>query len=194
VYRFRLRHKDREIELREHEFVVGRASGCQLKLTGGLVSRRHARFEVTEDGLTVADLGSRNGVLVNSKKIAGSTRLAHGDVVTIGVETLEVVDNLVLHRPEHLSTLPPPCVPFGEADVDAPEEQTVTAKIDILTEREAEVLRLIVRGHTQREIAEQLHISVKTVETHRARMAEKTGCRTRAELVAYAISAGMLRQ
>jgi DNA-binding CsgD family transcriptional regulator len=192
VYRFRLRHDDREIELSNRELVVGRSSECDVVLAGGLVSRRHARFQVSSEGLTVEDAGSRNGVLVNDKKIAGVTRLAHGDVVCIGVECFEVLDNLVLHHPEHLSTLPPPRVPLGESDVDGPEQETIAARLDVLTGRETEVLRLLVLGHTQKEMAEQLHLSVKTVETHRARIAEKTGCRTRAELVAYAISAGML--
>jgi two-component system response regulator NreC len=41
-------------------------------------------------------------------------------------------------------------------------------------------------------MAERLHVSVKTIETHRARIAEKLDCRSRAELVSYAISAGLL--
>jgi two-component system response regulator NreC len=80
---------------------------------------------------------------------------------------------------------------LGESDVDGPEQATGVARVDVLTEREREVLELIVLGHTQREIAERLHISVKTIETHRARVAEKLRCRTRAELVSYAITAGI---
>ena len=64
---------------------------------------------------------------------------------------------------------------------------------DELSPREAEILRLIVLGHTNGEIAEQLFLSVRTVESHRASMQQKLGCRTRAELVRYALGQGMLR-
>ena len=56
-----------------------------------------------------------------------------------------------------------------------------------LTEREVEVLRLIALGHTNNEIAQQLHLSVRTVETHRAHIQQKLGVSTRAELVRYAL-------
>jgi two-component system response regulator NreC len=56
---------------------------------------------------------------------------------------------------------------------------------DNLTEREVEILRLIALGHTNAEIAEQLFLSVRTVESHRARVQQKTGLNTRAELVRY---------
>jgi two-component system response regulator NreC len=57
---------------------------------------------------------------------------------------------------------------------------------DDLTERELEVLKLIALGHTNSEIAEQLFLSVRTVESHRAHIQQKTSHTTRAELVAYA--------
>lgn len=61
-----------------------------------------------------------------------------------------------------------------------------------LTPRELEVLRLIADGYTNQEIADQLVISVKTVETHRAHILEKLGLRTRAELVRYAREKGLI--
>jgi two-component system, NarL family, response regulator NreC len=63
---------------------------------------------------------------------------------------------------------------------------------DDLTERERQVLRLIALGHTNAEIAEQLFFSVRTVETHRARVAEKLGLAGRAELVRYALEHDLL--
>lgn len=64
--------------------------------------------------------------------------------------------------------------------------------IDALSPRELQVLGLIVHGHTNREIAERLNVSVKTIEGYRARVQEKLGARSRAELVEYAILAGLL--
>lgn len=63
---------------------------------------------------------------------------------------------------------------------------------DPLSEREAEVLRLLALGHTNQEIAAQLYISVRTAETHRAHIMQKLQFSTRAELVRYAIEHGLL--
>lgn len=61
-----------------------------------------------------------------------------------------------------------------------------------LSARERQVLVLLAHGHTHAEMAEQLGISVKTVETHRARLSEKLGLKTRADLVRLALDAGLL--
>ncbi len=63
-----------------------------------------------------------------------------------------------------------------------------------LSARETEVLRLVALGHTSQEIAEQLCISTSTVETHRARIMEKLDLRSRAQLVRYALSRGLLEE
>ena len=63
---------------------------------------------------------------------------------------------------------------------------------DDLSEREQQVIRRVALGYTNREIAEQLHLSVKTVETYRARAMEKLGLKTRAQLVQYAARRGLL--
>jgi len=61
-----------------------------------------------------------------------------------------------------------------------------------LSEREVEVMRCIAVGLTNAEIAEQLFVSVRTVETHRAHIQQKLDVKTRAELVRYARQAGLL--
>jgi two-component system response regulator NreC len=63
---------------------------------------------------------------------------------------------------------------------------------DDLSEREIEVLRLIALGHTNAEIAAQLYLSVRTVETHRAHIQQKLRLSTRAELVGYALERGLV--
>jgi DNA-binding NarL/FixJ family response regulator len=63
---------------------------------------------------------------------------------------------------------------------------------DQLTDREREVLQLIAEGHPNREIAGLLHISVKTVETHRARLMDKLDLHSTAELTQYALRRGMI--
>ncbi len=64
---------------------------------------------------------------------------------------------------------------------------------DVLSEREREVLLRIARGFTNKEIAAELEISTKTVETYKARVAEKLGLHSRVEIVRYAARKGLLR-
>src|SRR6516225_1423510 len=63
-----------------------------------------------------------------------------------------------------------------------------------LSEREADVLRLVAGGHSNKAISARLGISVKTVETYKARAMEKLGFRSRVEVVRYAAEQGWLRE
>jgi two-component system, NarL family, response regulator NreC len=65
---------------------------------------------------------------------------------------------------------------------------------DGLSPRETEVLRLIAFGHTSAEIARKLHLSVRTVDSHRASIHRKLKLRTRAELVHFALRRGLLAE
>jgi two-component system response regulator NreC len=67
------------------------------------------------------------------------------------------------------------------------------AEADPLSEREHQVLLLLALGHTNQEIAKQLFISVRTAETHRARIMQKLRLASRAELVRYALATGALQ-
>ena len=61
-----------------------------------------------------------------------------------------------------------------------------------LSERETDVIRMIAQGYSNKEIASQLNLSVKTVETYRSRTMEKLGLESRAALVRYALERGWL--
>jgi two-component system response regulator NreC len=63
---------------------------------------------------------------------------------------------------------------------------------DELSERERDVLRLIALGHTNAEVAEQLYISIRTVESHRAHIQQKLNLSSRAGLVRYALERGLI--
>ncbi len=63
---------------------------------------------------------------------------------------------------------------------------------DYLTEREREILRLIAEGHTSREMADMLLVSIKTVLGHRAKIMEKLDIHNRSELIKYAIRKGLI--
>jgi len=71
--------------------------------------------------------------------------------------------------------------------------ERLTRGPDALSERELSVLRLIALGHTNAEIAEQLYLSVRTVESHRARIQLKLQLSTRAELVRYALERHLIK-
>src|SRR5215468_2175299 len=91
---YRLRYLAHDLELPAGEFCIGRSAECQLSLDDPLVSRRHALLRIGTDGVSVEDLGSRNGVLVNGTKIEGARDLVDGDKVQIGSQemTLHMLD------------------------------------------------------------------------------------------------------
>jgi two-component system response regulator NreC len=66
--------------------------------------------------------------------------------------------------------------------------------VDELSAREREVLRLLALGHTNQEIAQQLYVSVRTVESHRAHIMTKLRAASRAEMVRHAIEGGLLEE
>jgi len=89
--RFRLRYLQHDLELNEGIFAVGRNASCQLSLDDPLVSRRHAIFELSGAGVTIEDLNSRNGVIVNGHRIESKVNLSVGDRVLIGSQELTLL-------------------------------------------------------------------------------------------------------
>jgi two-component system response regulator NreC len=67
-----------------------------------------------------------------------------------------------------------------------------TRPVNILSNRELQVLTLVAQGYTSAEIAKQIFVSVKTVETYRSRLADKLGLRTRRDLIRLAVQMGLL--
>jgi len=79
--------------------------------------------------------------------------------------------------------LPPPGGEQGGTDHQRPKD---------LSPREREVLRLLAEGHSNQQVADQLRVSVKTVETYRTRLQQKLGLKGRADLYRYAAESGIL--
>jgi predicted component of type VI protein secretion system len=90
--RFRLRYLHHDLELIEGQFAVGRSAGCQLSLDDPLVSRRHALLVVSREGVTIEDLQSRNGVILNGQRIPGRTKVQAGDKIIIGSQELTLLE------------------------------------------------------------------------------------------------------
>jgi predicted component of type VI protein secretion system len=94
---YRLRYLHHDLELSEGEFVLGRSAECQLSLDDPLVSRRHGVLVVTRQGVTLEDLKSRNGILINGQRMVGVVALQPGDKIGIGSQ------ELILHRSSQVS-------------------------------------------------------------------------------------------
>lgn len=178
----------REIVLVPGVYFVGRGEDADLRLDDPGVSRRHAAIRVVGDGAEVEDLGSRNGVLLNGQPVRGVQPLAPGDVLGVGEHELRVA------RPGF-----PDASDTGTRPLRAPPprpqvpEPGSVGSLGLLSPREQQVLKLIASGLSQRDIAARLDISIKTLETYRTRLTDKLGLGTRAKIVEYALSTGLLR-
>lgn len=87
---FVLKFRDLRFPLRFGETLIGRSPYCSVVLTDPLVSRQHATFQATNGGLSIRDLASHNGTLVNGEAIHGPCELRPGDVIEVGHQRLEV--------------------------------------------------------------------------------------------------------
>lgn len=188
---FRLRYGAREVHLPLGKFTIGRAVDCTLRIDDKWLSRHHAILRVEVDKVAIRDAGSRNGVLVNDIPIQSTRYLIAGDRIRLGSHELTLLcdDARQIDPTEEtrddlqiLQSGPPPR-PKSEGPPPP----------DVLSPREKEVLELLAAGYTQREIAERIGVGTKSVETYRARVGEKLGLRSRAELVRYALLHGLLR-
>lgn len=78
--------------IEQRQTVIGRGVGADIVIAEPLVSRQHARVTLTEGHVFIEDLGSRNGVFVNSVAISKPTELELGDVITIGDQNITLVE------------------------------------------------------------------------------------------------------
>lgn len=76
--------KGAAVPIKKDRFVIGRGKDCTLRAGSEAISRNHCELLVTELGVTVRDMGSRNGTYVNDEKIEGVHQLSHGDTLRIG--------------------------------------------------------------------------------------------------------------
>jgi pSer/pThr/pTyr-binding forkhead associated (FHA) protein len=73
-----------KIPVKKAEFIIGRSQSCHLCAGSSAVSRQHCAIMRDENRVTVKDMGSRNGTLVNGNKIEGEVELATGDELVVG--------------------------------------------------------------------------------------------------------------
>jgi len=198
VARWTIRYIGNAIPLSKGEFVLGRGSECEVQIDDFQASRRHAVLHVDADTVTIEDLGSRNGIEVNGARVSGTTALVHGDVIGIGKHEIHLVEEDERQRRATLTTvqssedgdrLAEDLARHLDVDTDiVPAE----GGLEKLSKREREVLRLAALGHTHKEVGQALGVTAKTVETYRSRINEKMGFTSRAELVRFALRAGLM--
>lgn len=185
------------IRLDKQVMIIGRAETCDIVLTSALASRQHARLFVSADSVSIEDMGSRNGVLVNGSPIESIKKLAHGDTVILGDEHLTVV--LLLPERGHTQrevrmadTL------VGEVQSD-PEE--ATRRSHLLEVLGGVVDKQLALGHgaeAERLLSKQLRLTLEraklegidpVLNEQAARYAIKLGDVTKkSEWIVYAIS------
>jgi pSer/pThr/pTyr-binding forkhead associated (FHA) protein len=100
VRRYWFEHEGREIELGAGVVFMGRSSTCHIVVDDGLASRRHAKLDVSGDGVNVEDCGSINGVYVNARRINGKLRIKEGDHVQIGRQDFVLRSMLISDAPD----------------------------------------------------------------------------------------------
>jgi pSer/pThr/pTyr-binding forkhead associated (FHA) protein len=72
-------------------YLFGRGPECDIRPNSDLVSRQHCQLQVSDDNVTIRDLGSVNGTLVNGQLVTNTRLLAHGDTLQLGPLVLEVM-------------------------------------------------------------------------------------------------------
>lgn len=78
------KHRGKQFVLPQTDVIVGRDDDCQIRLATKEISRHHCIFKQTANGVTVTDLGSQNGTLVNNSQIVEETLLNAGDLLQVG--------------------------------------------------------------------------------------------------------------
>jgi pSer/pThr/pTyr-binding forkhead associated (FHA) protein len=140
---FRLRYLHHDLELTEGQFAVGRSAGCQLSLDDPLVSRRHALLVVAKDSVTIEDLQSRNGIIVNGQRVTGKVAVRAGDKIVIGSQELTLVEGRehqvgreTINQPQGKMTLPR--MPAATAAAAAAESVSLLPRSELGSDPEAE--------------------------------------------------------
>ncbi len=191
---FRLKYGQWAVALPSRgEFVVGREVDCDLRLNDSSVSRRHAFFKVESGIPYVRDNDSCNGVFAGGKRTRGWVALDVGQRVVIGAQAVQ----LLTDAPEadaggsRLGLEEPPTDRRAQGSLNRTPPLGLAVA---LTARERQVLSMVARGYTQREVGVALGVQLKTIESHVRRVRDKTGSRDRGELIEYARETGVISE
>jgi DNA-binding NarL/FixJ family response regulator len=160
---------------------------------GGLEALAKVRADLPGTKVLVLTMHDDVGYLRRVLASGGSgyvLKQAAGDELLSAIRTVN--DGGVFIHPHHALILASN-TPDQPSDGGVGSDTDLTRRYDSLSEREAEVFKLVALGHTNAEIAEMTFLSVKTVETYKARLLKKLGVESRAALVRAALELDILR-
>lgn len=180
----------RSAGLADERILIGRGDHCQIQLSDEKVSWDHLELTLHGSTLIAADLGSRNGTVLNGRPLEYPTRLRRGDTLVLGSTQIEIA---VLSRRAPASTA------------------VARTRILSLSDEERELARHLVAGYrdpyafaprpaTRAELAQQLFVSERTVQRRLDALARKLGLapdagRNRSALIAeYILRFGLDQQ
>jgi two-component system response regulator NreC len=156
--------------------------------SGGIQATRRIKQLVPESRVLIMTVHEDKGLAQEAIRAGAMGYILKRAIKSELVNAIQAVmrDELYLHpamaRLLFLQTKP----------LQPPEQRLVAEPFEPLTLREIEVLRLIARGYTNSQVAETLHISVRTVEYHRGNLTAKLNLRSRSELMRYAEEKGLM--
>lgn len=156
----------------EASLSVGRRAANDIVLSNPGVSRVHARLGVHGRAIVVTDLGSTAGTSVNDRPLEGPRVLRHGDTIAFGPATLAFHDPAAMGVIEEVTQ-----VVLAPGEVPPPT----------LSPRQSEIVRLMATGSSNREIAEELGLTHRTVKSYASEIYARLGVPNRAGAVALAL-------
>lgn len=156
------------------EHTIGRSTGNDIVLRDPGVSRVHAIFVKKGGVVLLEDLGSHNGTYVDDERLHQIRQLRHGDRISIGSSR----------------------VLFEDPSIAGDEATEIRGVIAIsgtqFTQRQIQVLRLMARGLSSKEIGKRLFVSERTVKAYVSSIFEKLQVNKRAAAVAAALRLGLI--
>jgi len=157
--------------MRQPIATIGRSSNCSFVVSDSSVSRRHAELRVADEGVSVSDLGSRNGTFVDDVHVQ-CARVIPGQIVRFGniaftVASLEFFE-------DETDPSPTSACPAGRVH---PCEK-------LLSEAQRRVFEMLLGALPEKAIAKRLKLSQHTVHNHTRAVFSRLGVHSRAELMA----------
>lgn len=157
------------------ELTVGRSETNDIVLDDKLVSRLHAIFMRRGDVVLVEDLGSNNGTYVQDERLHAIRQLHDGQTVTIGTSRIM----------------------FEDASVSGEDTTQIAAGGGIaapatFTQRQMQVLRLLARGLSNKQIGERLFVSERTVKAYLSSIFDKLEVANRSAAITAALRLGLI--
>ncbi|MEZ6122812.1 MAG: FHA domain-containing protein [Planctomycetaceae bacterium] len=166
---------------------IGRQSACAIQLLHESVSRRHAEVWQVEDQMFIRDLGSSNGTFVNRQRVTES-RVIVGDSLMLGKVLLDVVQDRSLRSSQDITNQ----TTAFEHPVSGTE--TLDLSVTSLSEAQLRVLRLLLTGLSEKEVADVLYLSPHTVHSHVRQIYQFYDVNSRPALMAHFIDLALLNE